>query len=182
VTFGLTGRLPLAKKTSVRIEPWRPSAWTALLICFGITGCSTASKAVPEYRIAIDSNPQGVRVEINNQYAGTTPLVYRTYGNADGTFRNIYVHDGYARLSSTPSIWCWSWPGVATPAMHRGYYEFVAKPSASQPDLYVQRKSFKTSYYFAKPDRIPEKIFFDLHQKPEQGKSAEVAVRHGFEP
>jgi PEGA domain len=146
----------------------RPLAFIlALLTCFGITGCSTSSKAGSQYRISIDSNPQGVRVEINNEYAGTTPLVYTTYGNPDGTFRNIYVHEGYLHLSSTASMWCWSGSGVGTSAMRHGYYEFVAKPSARQPDLYVQRKSFKTSFYFAKPDPIPEKIFFDLHQKPD---------------
>ena len=146
----------------MRIEPWRLLSFAALLICFGITGCSTS-----KFRIAIDSSPQGARVIVNNEYVGTTPLIYKIYGNADGSFRNTYMHDCHPHLLYTPSIRGWSWSDGATPAMCRGYFEFVARPSAGQPDLYVQRKLFKTSYYFAKPDHIPEKIFFDLHQKPE---------------
>jgi PEGA domain len=162
----------------VRIGPWRLLAYTVILVCFGVTGCSTS-----KFRIAIDSSPQGALVLVNNEYIGRTPLIYDTYGNADGSFRDVYAHHGYAQLIYTPSIKGWEWPAEITPDMRRGYFEFVAKPSSGKSDLHVQRKLFKTSYHFAKPDRIPEKIFFDLHQKPKQGNSpTEVAVLHGFEP
>ena len=47
----------------------------ALGVCMALSGCATTlPTANPSGRILIESDPPGARIEINNQYVGTTPL------------------------------------------------------------------------------------------------------------
>jgi hypothetical protein len=46
--------------------------------------------------------------------------------------------------------------------------EFIAYPPAETPGLYKQSKVFQPNGFFKAGDKIPEKIFFDMHQKPER--------------
>ncbi len=46
----------------------------ALGICVALLGCSTLPTANPSGKTLIESDPPGARIEINNQYIGTTPL------------------------------------------------------------------------------------------------------------
>lgn len=101
-----------------------------------LAGCSSP---LPKFQIAIDSDPEGMRVEVNNEYIGITPTVYNVGGNADRSFNGSWVQQ--------PSI------------------EFVATPPHDRPNLYVQTKVFSPSAFFKQGDHIPEKIFFDMHQK-----------------
>lgn len=101
------------------------------------TGCGSLSK----FTIAIDSDPQGARVEVNNDYAGTTPTTYTIQGNADRSFNGNWVEGSMI--------------------------EFVATPPSGQTNLYVIKKSFRPSAFFQQGDHIPEKMFFDLRRKPE---------------
>lgn len=39
-----------------------------------ISGCATLPKANPNGQTLIESDPPGARIEINNQYVGTTPI------------------------------------------------------------------------------------------------------------
>lgn len=102
-----------------------------------LAGCGSLTK----FQIAIDSDPEGMRVEVNNEYIGVTPTSYTIPGNADRSFNGSWVQ--------RPDI------------------EFIAKPSHDQTNLYVQTKSFSPSAFFKQGDHIPEKIFFDMHEKSE---------------
>jgi hypothetical protein len=102
-----------------------------------LTGCST----LPKFQIAIDSDPEGMRVEVNDEYVGVTPTSYTIPGNADRSFNGSWVQK--------PDI------------------TFVATPPHDRTDLYVQSKSFSPSAFFKQGDHIPEKIFFDMHEKTE---------------
>ncbi|MGO8701196.1 MAG: PEGA domain-containing protein [Limisphaerales bacterium] len=99
-------------------------------------GCATT---LPKFQITIESDPPGMRMEVNNEYIGVTPTVYTVGGNADRSFNGSWVQQ--------PSI------------------EFVATPPHDQPNLFVQRKAFSPSAFFKQGDHIPEKIFFDMHHK-----------------
>ena len=101
------------------------------------TGCGT----LPRFSIAIDSDPQGARVEVNNEYIGQTPTTYSVAGNADRSFNGSWVQGSLI--------------------------EFVATPPYDQTNLYVVKKVFRPSAFFQQGDHIPEKIFFDLRRKPE---------------
>jgi PEGA domain len=110
------------------------------ILCLGVL-VFAAGCAAPRKTIAIDSDPRGVRVEVNNEYLGTTPLDYTLETNGAGEFVG-------------------SW-GPAP------YVEFVAYPPRGVAGLYVQRKVFRPNGFFQAGDKIPAKMFFDMHQKQE---------------
>jgi hypothetical protein len=122
----------------------RISVMIGAFACVVLAGCATS---LPKFEIAIDSDPQGARIEVNNDYIGKTPTSFSISGNADRSFNGNWVQGAMI--------------------------EFVATPPADQKNLYVQRKSFAPSAFFKQGDHIPEKIFFDMHLKPQDGAADE---------
>ena len=118
--------------------PRQTFAVVASVLCGFVTGCGS----LPKFQVAIDSDPQGVRIEVNNDYLGKTPLTFSVTGNADRSFNGNWVQGSMI--------------------------EFVATPTADQTNLFVQRKLFRPSAFFQQGDHIPEKIFFDMHLKTDQ--------------
>jgi hypothetical protein len=106
-----------------------------------VAGMFGAGCAAPRRTIAIDSDPPGVRVEVNNEFLGKTPVTYSLESNGAGEFVG-------------------SW-GPAP------YVEFVAYPPRDVPGLFIQKKVFRPNGFFQAGDKIPAKMFFDLHLKPE---------------
>src|SRR5438067_2083798 len=104
-----------------------------------IAGCASAPKAKI---IAIDSDPQGVRVEVNGEDLGKTPTTYSVRTNPEGEFLGSWAN--------APQV------------------EFTAYPAPGSTGLYKQVKVFQPNGFFRAGDRIPARIFFDLHQKPER--------------
>jgi hypothetical protein len=115
---------------------FRSCAFLILLVGLLVGGCASE---LPKFRIAIDSDPEGMRIEVNNEYIGKTPVTYTVAGNADRSFNGAWVQ--------------------------RGDIEFVATPPHDVANLFVQKKSFSPSAFFKQGDRIPERIFFDMHEK-----------------
>jgi hypothetical protein len=109
---------------------------SGMLTSLFVSGCAT-----PRKTIAIDSDPPGVRVEVNNDYLGKTPLTYTVDSNGAGEFVG-------------------SW-GPAP------FIEFVAYPPRDVSGLYVQKKLFRPNGFFQAGDKVPDKMFFDMHLKPE---------------
>jgi len=107
-------------------------------LCCILTGCGSLKK----FQVAIDSDPQGVRIEVNNDYVGKTPTTYSIAGNSDRSFNGNWVQGSMI--------------------------EFVATPPPGETNLFVQRKVFRPSALFQQGDHIPEKMFFDMHLKSEQ--------------
>jgi len=110
---------------------------TLLLIAI-LCGCASSPR---RRSISIDSDPQGVSVEVNNAYLGKSPTSYTLDTNKEGEFLGSWVN--------APFI------------------ELVATPPADMPGLYLQRKQFSPNGFFRAGDKIPEKIFFDMHRKQE---------------
>src|SRR5205085_125174 len=109
-------------------------ATLALMVC----GCASTPKA---RTIAIDSDPQGVRVEVNGEDLGKTPTTYSVRTNPEGEFLGSWAN--------APQV------------------EFTAYPPPNSIGLFKQVKVFQPNGFFRAGDRIPARIFFDLHQKPE---------------
>jgi hypothetical protein len=124
-------------KTAMTISRHRVAIVVSVL-CAVVTGCGS----LPKFKIAIDSDPQGARVEVNNDYVGKTPTTYTIPGNADRSFNGNWVQGSMI--------------------------EFLATPPAGETNLFVQRKLFRPSAFFQQGDHIPEKIFFDMHVKNDQ--------------
>jgi hypothetical protein len=92
--------------------------------------------------INIDSDPQGARIEMNGEDLGKTPTSITVKTNPEGEFLGSWAGA----------------PGVA----------FTAFPPAGSTGLYKQTKAFQPNGFFRAGDRIPAKMFFDLHEKSEQ--------------
>jgi hypothetical protein len=110
----------------------------AVAIAAVVAGCASAP---PNKTIAIDSDPQGVRVEVNGEDLGKTPTTYTVRTNPEGEFLGSWAN--------APQV------------------EFIAYPPSGTEGLFKQAKTFQPNGFFKAGDRIPARIFFDLHQKPE---------------
>lgn len=110
----------------------------ALTLAFGLAGCVSSSNSASK-TIAIDSNPTGVRVEVNGEDLGRTPTSYTVRPNDKGDFAGGW--------GDSPSI------------------VFVAFPPDDVAGLYKQTKIFNPSAFMETGDRVPERIFFDMHQE-----------------
>jgi hypothetical protein len=124
-------------KTAVTIS--RQIVRTLASVSLGLLmGCGGLTK----FQVAIDSDPQGARIEVNNDYVGKTPTTYSIAGNSDRSFNGNWVQGSMI--------------------------EFVATPPADQTNLFIQKKVFRPSAFFQQGDHIPEKMLFDMHVKSEQ--------------
>jgi hypothetical protein len=108
-------------------------------IPFILTACATGPATKT---IAIDSDPQGVRVEVNGEDLGKTPTSYTVKTNPAGEFVGSFA--------DAPLV------------------EFTAYPLRNSTNLHKQVKTFSPNGFFRAGDRIPARIFFDLHQKPQR--------------
>jgi hypothetical protein len=129
-------------KTSISwllgLAPW-------FLIC-AFAGCATSNSTAqkPErgpggtiaYLVPIETNEPGVRIEVNGDYVGKTPITLKIFGDKDGTFHNF------------------------------GRYEYVIKAYPVGPGQYVQTKVFRTGGWFTPEDRIPTRLYFDVGLEP----------------
>jgi len=107
----------------------------ALTAMLGFTGC--VSPATSSRIIVIESLPPGVRVEVNGEDLGRTPTTYKVKANKKGDFVGV--------MGESPLIM------------------FTAYPEENAKDQYKQMKGFSPSAFMEKGDRVPEKIFFDMH-------------------
>jgi len=78
---------------------------------------------------------------MNNAYLGKTPTSYTLQTNPQGEFLGSWVN--------APEV------------------VFVATPPYGSTNLFVQRKTFQPNGFFKAGDKIPDRIFFDMHAKPE---------------
>jgi hypothetical protein len=108
------------------------------LACIVLAGCASGP---PTKTIQIDSDPQGIRVEMNNAYLGKTPTTYTVSTNPEGEFLGSWAN--------APEV------------------VFTATPPYEATNLFLQKKIFQPNGFFRAGDKIPEKMFFDMHIKSE---------------
>jgi hypothetical protein len=106
-----------------------------LTLAAGFAGC--ASTNAVNKTISIDSDPQGIRVEVNGDDLGVTPTTFTVRANHKGNFAGGW--------GDTPSV------------------VFVAFPPSGTPGLYKQTKIFSPSGFMDAGDRVPARIYFDMH-------------------
>lgn len=88
------------------------------------------------YNVTVESSEPGVRVEVNNEPVGTTPLTLKIFGDPDGTFHDF------------------------------GSYEYVVRAFPLHTNQFVQTRVFRTGKMFTPEDYIPHQIYFDMNQPP----------------
>lgn len=110
-----------------------------------LVGCSTTDSGKPSpvergpqgtvaYRVLIESNEPGVRIEADKEYVGTTPLELKIFGDKDGTFH------------------------------HFGSPDYVIQAIPVKPGQHLHSKFFRTGDAFTGEDKIPKRLFFDMSQ------------------
>lgn len=106
----------------------------ALILAAGLTGCVTGKRV--SRTIQIESEPSGIRVEVNGEDLGRTPTSYTVQANRKGDFAGGW--------SESPLIL------------------FTAFPTEEGKGQYKQTKGFSPSAIMENGDRVPVKIFFDM--------------------
>jgi hypothetical protein len=121
--------------------------WTLagiMLALLFVTGCQTPLPPGAErgpngtmaYDVLVEASEPGAQIEANGQMVGETPLHLKIFGDPDGTF-----HD-----------------------FGSDYYVIRALPRTT--NQYPQMQMFGTGRWFGPEDRIPERIVFDMNQRP----------------
>ena len=87
------------------------------------------------YKVPIDSNEPGTRIEVNGETVGSTPTVLKMFGDRDGTFHNF------------------------------GSYEFLVRAYPPGTGRASQTKVFHTGVLMGQEDKIPQRIYFDFGPK-----------------
>jgi hypothetical protein len=114
-----------------------------MLALLGLTGCQTLPPGAERgphgtmaYVVLIEASEPGAKIEANGQVIGETPLNLKIFGDKDGTF-----HD-----------------------FGSDYYVIRALPLTT--NQFAQLRVFGTGRWFGPEDWIPERIHFDMNQKP----------------
>lgn len=111
-----------------------------------ILGCASeeARKARPEHGpqgtiafiVQVEASEPGVKIEANGDYLGAAPTTVKIFGDKDGTFHNF------------------------------GNPNYTIKAIPARPGQRVQTKVFGTGGWFAREDRIPTRIYFEMQWEP----------------
>lgn len=120
--------------------------FSAMALLPFLVGCGS----LPAFKIAIDSDPPGARIEVNGEYIGVAPTTYTIRGNDDRSFNGSWVQGANI--------------------------VFTATPIHDQTNLYVQKKSFSPSAFFKQGDHIPERMLFDMHVKSDTSRDNLIQI------
>jgi hypothetical protein len=108
-----------------------------------LAGCETAPPGAElgpygtiAYHVLIEASEPGVRIEVNGENVGTTPLNLKIFGNKDGTFHDF------------------------------GAYYFIVRALPLHTNEYVQMRVFSTGRHWTPKDSIPPRIYFNMTQPP----------------
>jgi hypothetical protein len=107
-----------------------------------LAGCASTPPNVEKgpngtiaYYVQVESSEPGVRLEVNNDYVGKTPMTLKIFGDKDGTFHNF------------------------------GSSEYVIRAYAVNTNQFTQTKVFRTGGWFSQEDMIPHRVYFDMSEK-----------------
>jgi hypothetical protein len=108
-----------------------------------LTGCDTIPPGAERgpngtmaYLVKIEANEPGVHIEANGQNIGAAPLTLKIFGDSDGTFHDF------------------------------GSYYYIIRALPVHTNQYVQTAVFRTGRWFTPEDKIPQRIVFDMNQRP----------------
>ena len=118
--------------------------FTALAALAGLfAGCETlppgvekGTKGTIAYDILVEASDPGARVEANGEFVGNTPVHLKVFGERDGTFHSF------------------------------GDPQYVVQALPIATNQYAQAHSYATGKGFSTADPVPQRIYFDMNQKP----------------
>lgn len=126
----------------MNLKPPTPSSLLGLptvVLLLIVNGCSSLPEGTERgpdgtiaYHVQIEASEPDVRIEVNEDYLGTTPLTWKVFADRDGTFHNF------------------------------GSFEYVVRATTTGEPRRTQTKVFRTGGWFREEDRVPNKLFFDM--------------------
>jgi hypothetical protein len=90
------------------------------------------------YYVPVEASEPGVRIEVNGQDVGTTPLKLKIWGDPDGTFHDF------------------------------GSYYYVVRALPANTNQFTQTMAYNTGRAWGVEDRIPSQIYFDMSKPPQE--------------
>lgn len=114
----------------------------SLLVALFLVGCQTplppGAEPGPDgtmaYQVRIEASDPGGRIEVNREPIGNTPVTIKIFGDRDGTFHDF------------------------------GSYYYVIRALPLTTNQFAQARFFGTGRSWTPEDRIPERVYFDMHQ------------------
>ena len=88
------------------------------------------------YDVLIEASPPGARIEANGEDIGEAPIHLKIFGDPDGTFHDF------------------------------GSYYYIVKALPLTTNQFAHTRVFRTGHLLTPEDRIPQKIYFDMNQRP----------------
>jgi len=88
------------------------------------------------YDVLIEASLPGARIQANGEDVGETPVHLKIFGDPDGTFHDF------------------------------GSYYYIVKALPLTTNQFVQTRVFHTGHMLSPEDHIPQRIYFDLNQRP----------------
>jgi len=108
-----------------------------------LAGCETVPPGVERgphgtiaYDILVEASEPGARIEANGEYVGNTPVHLKVFGDRDGTFHDF------------------------------GSFEYVIQAFPLATNQFAQVRAYGTGRGWTQADRIPQRVYFDMNQKP----------------
>jgi hypothetical protein len=99
-------------------------------------GAEPGPNGTMAFLVPVEASDPGVTIYANGQKAGVTPVTLKIFGDPDGTFHDF------------------------------GSYEFVVQAVPTRTNQFVQARIFGTGRMFAREDKIPDRIHFDMNRPP----------------
>jgi hypothetical protein len=84
------------------------------------------------YEVPVEASEPGIKIEVNGQFVGTTPLRLKIWGDPDGTFHDF------------------------------GSYYYVVRALPATTNQFTQTMAYNTGRAWGVEDRIPSQIYFDM--------------------
>jgi hypothetical protein len=119
-----------------------------------LTGCQTVPPGVERgphgtvaYDILVEASEPGARIEANGEYVGNTPVHLKVFGDRDGTFHDF------------------------------GNYDYVIQALPLATNQFAQVRAYGTGRGWTHADAIPQRVYFDMNQKPPPEPPPTVAGR-----
>src|SRR5438132_11863162 len=99
-------------------------------------GAERGPNGTMAYEVPVEASEPGIRIEVNGQVVGRTPLRLKIWGDPDGTFHDF------------------------------GSYYYVVRALPANTNQYTQTIAYNTGRAWGLEDRIPHQIYFDMFKKP----------------
>jgi hypothetical protein len=129
------------ESSNMKTNIWLMGGLAAVGLVF--TGCESIPPGAERgpngtmaYEVMVESSEPGVKVQVNGEVVGNTPLTLKIFGDPDGTFHDF------------------------------GDFYYTVQALPVRTNQFVQTASFRTGHMLSGEDRIPRRIYFDMNQPP----------------